>query len=717
MPLRSVYQIDFDQAIAGYEKLIDLAEKHNRIVQQMPVMTGFGAISPRGGGASGNRNMMSDMERATDRLNRAWSKMRDDSRSVVNNVREIVSRFMTLSGLLGGLTGLAGLFGALGFNSMARGAAGGSMTALGAGVPYGGFSMARSGFGLWGNVPGMLTGIANMRQNPSQQLALQMLFGQGGVPGPGADPTQTMMRLMQGAGNLFNKFGPNAGAMWETIPGLSGLVTLEQARMAAGMGQGEIQEFGARARRFGAMGGQPNEQDMRNYRAFVQTLDLSRQTIENTFVRGLSPLAPKLEQMTGEITKFITALLKRPEIGQFIDTLANGIQKWATELGEFTNSLIKGDYNAQIKEVANQIKQFGSDLSELASELVSAASVVKQFIGSFNQKDTSQHYQQRLEHPAEGMGEGLKTLQDWFLNFFTKNLPQSPLAPGPSTPNIPPTGPLFGPQMMPNVHHSAYQIGAGGDANLPSVRVWPLPLPVTIQWPADEGGGGGQGGAVQNATYNIPSGNGPIAPYSGLPPQATGGGSLDERAQWLMGHLMKDMGATPAGAAGFASNIASESGIREGAIGPGGDFGIEQLVGSRKLNFMKWAHGQGLNPGSRDAQLQWMEMELQSPQYKKYLEIMRHATDPGQAQWQTFGFESNNAPSLEYHRRDHGRFVQQFMDLMKRMQQRDPGLHETPAAPAPMSGRPQSGPTQSLQVRIYNETGGNSVISTAQLAV
>ena len=69
-------------------------------------------------------------------------------------------------------------------------------------------------------------------------------------------------------------------------------------------------------------------------------------------------------------------------------------------------------------------------------------------------------------------------------------------------------------------------------------------------------------------------------------------------------------GFSPEQAAAIAGNLLAESGLRTGAVNKtSGAFGLEQLLGSRKSGFLKFAQETGKSPYDLGAQLDWIKME------------------------------------------------------------------------------------------------------------
>jgi hypothetical protein len=84
------------------------------------------------------------------------------------------------------------------------------------------------------------------------------------------------------------------------------------------------------------------------------SLDRAGMTIESGLIRALAPLAPKIEELSTAVVKFIAGFLDGPQLDQFIKNVAGGLQ----QLDDF---LEKTDWRA-----------VGADVSQFASEVVAA---------------------------------------------------------------------------------------------------------------------------------------------------------------------------------------------------------------------------------------------------------------------------------------------------------------------------------------------------------
>lgn len=134
--------------------------------------------------------------------------------------------------------------------------------------------------------------------------------------------------------------------------------------------------------------------------------------------------------------------------------------------------------------------------------------------------------------------------------------------------------------------------------------------------------------------------------------------SSNNAAQAVATDLEQRYGLTPAQAAGALGNIQQESGMqcnvnqggRTGA--PNGDcsggagYGMVQWDGSRKAGEIAYAKEHGLDPGSLQANIGYMNKELDGPYNKTIRDIKQTSTAAGAARvWET-DYEQAGTPEM-----------------------------------------------------------------------
>lgn len=107
---------------------------------------------------------------------------------------------------------------------------------------------------------------------------------------------------------------------------------------------------------------------------------------------------------------------------------------------------------------------------------------------------------------------------------------------------------------------------------------------------------------------------------------------------WLAEQLMRDFGLSPGAAAGFAGNLAHESGnfktlqeINPTVKGSRGGFGWAQWTGPRRRQFENFTEQQGLDPTSPEANYGFLKHELSDTPEGGVLGALKGVNDPAQA--------------------------------------------------------------------------------------
>ncbi|STW99491.1 Uncharacterised protein [Kluyvera ascorbata] len=67
---------------------------------------------------------------------------------------------------------------------------------------------------------------------------------------------------------------------------------------------------------------QVSDRQLKQWQDFNIQLDRSKVSISNTFIRGLAPLTPELTKLSDAFSGAIDTVLKSPELGKWIDSLA-----------------------------------------------------------------------------------------------------------------------------------------------------------------------------------------------------------------------------------------------------------------------------------------------------------------------------------------------------------------------------------------------------------
>ncbi|EAA9738234.1 hypothetical protein D7F60_06435 [Salmonella enterica] len=97
---------------------------------------------------------------------------------------------------------------------------------------------------------------------------------------------------------------------------------------------------------------QLTDQQLRQWQDFNIQLDRSKVSIGNTFIRGLAPLAPELGKLSDAFSGAIETVLKSPELGKWIDGLSDGIRG-------FGNYLASPEFQKDVEAFISGVERLG----------------------------------------------------------------------------------------------------------------------------------------------------------------------------------------------------------------------------------------------------------------------------------------------------------------------------------------------------------------------
>ncbi|MIG38214.1 hypothetical protein AHW95_09050 [Salmonella enterica subsp. enterica] len=103
---------------------------------------------------------------------------------------------------------------------------------------------------------------------------------------------------------------------------------------------------------------QLTDQQLRQWQDFNIQLDRSKVSIGNTFIRGLAPLAPELGKLSDAFSGAIETVLKSPELGKWIDGLSDGIRR-------FGNYLASPEFQKDVEAFISGVERLGRVISKV----------------------------------------------------------------------------------------------------------------------------------------------------------------------------------------------------------------------------------------------------------------------------------------------------------------------------------------------------------------
>lgn len=303
-------------------------------------------------GASAILSINSGLDRLTDSLDRAnksqddfnkktrsskgfLSDAKKDAKSLAGHIKNATVSLLSWGGIVGLFTGVLGVGGLFGINRLAATTGSQRFTSLGIGTSIGALDSTAINYQkALGNPTGTLGAIRDSQMDLSKRWQFQAL----GINNPDQDPAKLLPQLIRNARDIFVKNGSTLQGA--NAYGLTNFFSLDDLNRFKNMSDEEIDAMERRAQKDARLL-QITDQQARQWQDFNVQLDYSSQSIRNTFVRGLGPLAPQLSKLSDALAGAIDTVLQSPELGKWIDGLAGGIERFGNYLAspEFTKDV------------------------------------------------------------------------------------------------------------------------------------------------------------------------------------------------------------------------------------------------------------------------------------------------------------------------------------------------------------------------------------------
>lgn len=251
-----------------------------------------------------------------------------DAKSLAGHIKDATTSLISWASILGLFSGLIGAGGLFGINRLASSAASQRFTTLGLGTTSGGLDSTAINYQrALSNPTGTLGAIRDSQLDLSKRWQFQAM----GINNPDQDPAKLLPQMIRNARDIFVKNGSNLQGA--EAHGLTNFFTLDDLNRFKNMSDAEIDSMEKRAAQDSKQL-QLSDQIQKQWTDFNAQLQRSGYSIENSFIRGLAPLAPQLTRLSDSVSGMIDSFLKSPELGKWIDGLSQGIQQF----GEYLSS-------------------------------------------------------------------------------------------------------------------------------------------------------------------------------------------------------------------------------------------------------------------------------------------------------------------------------------------------------------------------------------------
>ncbi|HEF7276016.1 TPA: hypothetical protein ACSBN8_002493 [Yersinia enterocolitica] len=269
-----------------------------------------------------------------------------DAKSLAGHIKDATTSLISWTSILGLFSGLIGAGGLFGINRLASGVASQRFTTLGLGTTSGGLDSTAINYQrALSNPTGTLGAIRDSQLDLSKRWQFQAM----GINNPDQDPAKLLPQMIRNARDIFVKNGSNLQGA--EAHGLTNFFTLDDLNRFKNMSDAEIDSMEKRAAQDSKQL-QLSDQIQKQWTDFNVQLQRSGYSIENSFIRGLAPLAPQLTRLSDSVSGMIDSFLKSPELGKWIDGLSQGIQKF----GEY---LASPSFRTDIDSFMKSIRDMG----------------------------------------------------------------------------------------------------------------------------------------------------------------------------------------------------------------------------------------------------------------------------------------------------------------------------------------------------------------------
>lgn len=284
------------------------------------------------------------------------------TRTIFRNVASVTKELLkwgSISAVFGGLLGAGGLFG---LDRLAGAAASGRRSALGLGVSYG----ERAAFGVnfsrfvnpeqfLGGINAGATDVTSPEYRGMRSLGIsQQEIASGNTAKIGVDVLRGLKQFVDRTPTQL--LGPMLQAY-----GLSGLLSTEDARRLKATTPQEFQQQ-IQAYQRDRTAFEPQAEVLKRWQDLSTQLGRAGTKIETVLIDGLSGLSGPIMRLSQAFADAVSAFLKSPQVRQWIDTLSDGLQRFAAYISipDFARNV--QEFIASVGTIASGALALGKDI-------------------------------------------------------------------------------------------------------------------------------------------------------------------------------------------------------------------------------------------------------------------------------------------------------------------------------------------------------------------
>lgn len=320
-----------------------------------------GKVPPPGGGGGHVTNNIfyihaaqQKFNREVQATNRGWGLMVRSTASVAKNIQHATLSLLkwvgitsTLGALLGGGGGLWGISRLAGSAASARRSAGGLNASIGGASAFG------VNFSRFVDPSSFLGGVAEARTDLNKQWAFNSL---GVRNTKNRDTADIAVEVLEKARKIFKR--GNGTEQYARQRGLLEFFSMEELRNQSSLSDEEFNKQKDRYSRDKGTMALPG-QTARAWQDFVTAMERAGTVIERVFQTGLAPLAEPLTKLSEAFAKAVADILKSPQLGEWIQSLGDGVKR-------FADYLMSDDFKKDLNSFADSIKSIAKTLSTVA---------------------------------------------------------------------------------------------------------------------------------------------------------------------------------------------------------------------------------------------------------------------------------------------------------------------------------------------------------------
>jgi hypothetical protein len=283
----------------------------------------------------------------------AWRGIARNAKGFAGHITDAtrsILRWTSVTGLFSGLLGAGGLFG---IERLAQSAGGARRSSLGLGVGAGAQNAFAVNYGRLVDPEGFLGGVNEAMNDVTKRTGL---YGAGLTERDlrGKDTTQVADALLPALKRIADQTPEAMMAQVLQARHLDQFVSLQEFERLKNTPAGELGSY------------------HRGYLNDIRALDLSKdqlkawqdlqvqlhragESIEATFIRGLTPLAPQIAHLSDSFTKLIDTLLSNPKVKEWLDSVAVGLGHLADYVGTPAFAANVGEFVTKVGDLAKAI--------------------------------------------------------------------------------------------------------------------------------------------------------------------------------------------------------------------------------------------------------------------------------------------------------------------------------------------------------------------------